>query len=196
MEQGITYPSLSGTAAEFDTSGTVGYAGVLWINPIIGQNSTQGLTDPDKTLVPTLNNFTYEADFYVTNVSVTQALEFDIAMYYSGNALFWGTQCAELGDKNWDYLDNATKHWISTGFPCNLVDGWNHVTLQFRRLTGDELQYSSITLNGISAYVNETSPSHAVPTSWYGIDLNYQMDGDKTQASNTTFVDNLTLTYW
>jgi hypothetical protein len=196
MEQGISSTSLSGDATEFDTSGTVGYAVVLWINPIIGQFSTQGIPDPGETIVPTLNNFTYDADFYVTNASITQALEFDVAMYYGGNALFWGTQCAELGDKNWDYLNNATKKWTSTGFPCNLEDGWNHLTLQFRRLPGNELQYSSITMNGVTAYVNETSLPYTVPTSWYGIDVNYQMDGNKTQASNTTYLDNLTLTYW
>jgi hypothetical protein len=196
MEQGIKGTSLSGDATEFDISGKKGYAGVLWINSIIGQYSTQGLPDPEETLVPTLNNFTYDADFYVTDASITQALEFDVAMYYGGNAWFWGTQCAELGDGNWDYLNDATKHWVSTGFPCNLVDGWNHLTLQFRRLPDNELQYSSITMNGVTAYVNETSAPHTVPRSWYGINVNYQMDGDKTQASNTTYIDNLTLTYW
>jgi hypothetical protein len=51
-------------------------------------------------------------------------------------------------------------------------------------------------MNGVTAYVNETSLPYTVPTSWYGIDVNYQMDGNKTQASNTTYLDNLTLTYW
>jgi hypothetical protein len=196
MEQGITGTSLSGNATEFDTWGTVGYAGVLWINSIIGQYSTQGLPDPEKALVPSLNNFTYDTDIYVTDASITQALEFDVAMYYGGTALFWGTQCVEPGVGNWDYLNDATKHWVSTGVPCGLENGWNHLTLQFRRLPGNELQYSSITMNGITAYVNETSAPRGVPASWYGIDVNYQMDGDKTQASNTTYLDNLTLTYW
>jgi hypothetical protein len=196
MEPGNPDPTLSGNATEFDTSGTVGYAGVLWINSVTGQLSTQGTTDSGETLVSTFNNYTYDTDFYVTNALITQALEFDVAVYFGGVKMFWGTQCVELGSKHWDYVDNVTKHWVSTGFPCNLEDGWNHLTLQFRRLPGNELQYSSITLNGVTAFVNDTSGPGTVPTSWYGIDVNYQMDGDKTQASNTTYLDNLTLTYW
>ena len=198
MTEGITNPSysLSGNSTEFDTSGTKPYAVVLWVDPVIGAYSTQGLPDKSQTLIPTLNNFTYDADVYVTNVGITQALELDVAMYFGGNALFWGTQCAPLGDHDWDYLNNVTKKWVSTGFECGLVNGWNHVTWQFRRLPGNELQYSSITLNGVASYVNETSAEYTVPTSWYGITVNYQMDGNKTQASNTTYVDNLTLTYW
>jgi hypothetical protein len=196
MTPNIASPSLSGDATEFDTNGTVPYAVVLWVNPVIGQYSTEGLPDKNETLIPALNNFTYDADFYVTNAQITQALEFDVAMYYSGNAMFWGTQCAMLGDQDWDYLNNVTQKWVSTGFPCSFVNGWNHVTWQFRRLPGNQLQYSSITLNGVAAYVNETSAEYTVPTSWYGITVNYQMDGNKAQASNTTYVDNLTLTYW
>jgi hypothetical protein len=197
MTQGITSPSESGDATEFTTTATTPYADVLWVNPVIGQFSTEGLPDKNQTIIPNLYNFTYDSDFYVTNAAATQALEFDVADYIDGLAMFWGTQCANLGDGTWVYLNDVTKQWISTGFPCNFVDGWNHVTLQFRRLAGNELQFSSITLNGVTAYVNETSAPYTVPSSWYGITVNYQMDGFfKHTSTNTTYVDNLTFTYW
>jgi hypothetical protein len=197
MTPGISSPSLSGNATEFTTTGTVPYADVLWANPVIGQYSTEGLPDKSQTLIPSIFNFTYDADFYVTNAAVTQALEFDVADYINGLAMYWGTQCANLGDGNWDYLNDTTQKWASTGAPCNFTDGWNHVTLQFRRLTGNQLQWSSITLNGTTYWVNETSPSYTVPSSWYGITVNYQMDGVfKKVSTNTTYIDNLTLTYW
>jgi len=197
MTRGITSPSLSGDSTQFATKGSVPYADVLWVNPVIGQFSTEGLPDTGQTLIPSLHNFTYDSDFYVTNAAVTQALEFDVAVYINGLAMFWGTQCANLGDGNWDYLNDATQQWVSTGFPCNFADGWNHVTLQFRRLAGNELQWSSITLNGATAYVNETSAPYRVPSSWYGITVNYQMDGVfKALLNNTTYLDNLTFTYW
>jgi len=35
-----------------------------------------------------------------------------------------------------------------------------------------------------------------VPSSWYGITVNYKMDGNYNQSANTTYLDNLSLTYW
>jgi hypothetical protein len=110
--------------------------------------------------------------------------------------MFWGTQCNHLGDGDWDYLNNVTQKWVSTGVACNLVKGWNHLTLQVQRESGNSLLYQSITFNGSTATINATSAPFAVPSSWYGITVNYQMDGNYKQTSNTTYLDNLSLTYW
>jgi hypothetical protein len=196
MTQGITSPSLSQNATEFSTSGSVPYAVVLWVNPVIGQFSTQGLPDTNQTILPNAHNFTYDADFYVTDSSVTWALEFDVAWYMNGVAEYWGTQCNPLGDGDWDVLNDVTQKWVSTGNPCSFVNGWNHVTIQNQRLAGNTLLYSTITLNGVTSDINLTYASYSVPSTWYGITVNYQMDGNSVQASNTTYLDNLTLTYW
>jgi hypothetical protein len=196
LKSGISNPSLSGNAAEFDTAGTKPYAVVLWVNPVIGAYSTQGLPDKARTLVPSLHNFTYDTDFYVTNAPYTHALEFDVAMYTNGVGMFWGTQCAQGGDKNWDLLDKGGKDWVNSGVPCNYVDGWNHLTLQFHRQPDNSLLYKSLTLNGVVTNLNVTYAPQKVPSNWYGITVNYQMDGDKYQDTNTTYLDNLTLTYW
>jgi hypothetical protein len=193
---GITSPSESGDATQFNTSGTTPYGVVLWYNPVIGQFSTQGLPDLNHTLVPSLHNFTYDTDVYVTNAAVTQALEFDVAMYMSGIKMFWGTQCDHLGDGNWDVLNNVSPAWVSTGVHCSLLNGWNHITLQFQRESNNDLLYQSITLNGVTSNINETYAPATAPASWYGITVNYQMDGNYNQAANTTYLDNLTLTYW
>jgi hypothetical protein len=163
---------------------------------VIGQFSTQGLPDLNHTLVPSLHNFTYDTDVYVTNAAVTQALEFDVAMYMSGIKMFWGTQCDHLGDGNWDVLNNVSPAWVSTGVHCSLLNGWNHITLQFQRESNNDLLYQSITLNGVTSNINETYAPATAPASWYGITVNYQMDGNYNQAANTTYLDNLTLTYW
>ncbi len=196
MTQGITNPSLSGNATQFSTSGTVPYSVVLWENPVLGQLSTQGLPDKDRTLIPTLYNFTYDGDFYLTDTAFTHALELDVAMYLNGVGMFWGTQCDQGGDGDWDVLDKGGKGWVSTGIPCSFADGWNHFTLQFQREAGNKLLYHSITLNGVTTDINVTYNPNTVPSSWYGVTVNYQMDGDKYQDPNTTYLDNLTLTYW
>lgn len=196
MTQNIAAPSLSGNAAQFSTTGTVPYAVVLWENPVIGQFSTQGLPDKGHTLIPTLNNFVFEGDFYLTNTAYTHALELDVAMYLNSTGMFWGTQCSQGGDGNWDILDKGGKGWTSTSVPCAYTEGWNHFSLQFHREPGNKLLYQSITLNGVTNQINVTVNPITVPSSWYGITVNYQMDGDRYQDPNTTYADNLTLSYW
>lgn len=196
LAQGISSPSLSGNATQFNTSGTTPYGAVLWYNPVIGQFSTQGLPDENHTLIPSLHNFTYYTDLYVTNASVTQVLEFDVSMYLNGTGMFFGTQCNHLGGGEWDVLNNVTQQWDSAGVPCTLVNGWNHLALQFQRGSGNTLLYQSITLNGVTYNISKTYAPFEVPTSWYGITVNYQMDGNYEESANATYLDNLSLTYW
>ena len=197
MSQGIKSISLSGNATQFNLGGTVPYSDVLWSLPLIGQYSTQGLPDSGKTLLPTLHNFTYDAWFYVTNATASQALEFDINMYMSGVGMTWGNQCRIAGGNEWDIWDNVNGAWVPTGVACNpTIGGWNHVTIQAQREADNSLLFQSIELNGVTANINKTYPPFAVPQSWYGITVNYQMDGNFSQTADTTYLDNFTFTYW
>jgi hypothetical protein len=197
MTQHVKSPSLGGNATRFNIGGTTPYSDVLWSNPVLGQNTTQGLPDLAHTLLPTLHNFTYDAYVYVTDASVTQVLEFDISMYMNGAGMIWGTQCNNLGGKEWDIWDNLKAKWVSTGTACNLIsNGWNHVTIQAQRGSGNALLYESITMNGVTANINKTYASFVVPVGWWGMTLNYQMDGNHKQSANTTYLDNFSFTYW
>jgi hypothetical protein len=104
MHPGITSPSLSGNATQFDIGGTRPYGDALFAAQLIGPDSPQ-LPDADHTLVPTLHNFVYDSYFFVTDASITQALEFDINMYLNGVGMTWGHQCNHLGDGDWDILE-------------------------------------------------------------------------------------------
>jgi hypothetical protein len=196
----VSSPSLSGNATQFTlggSSGTAPWGDVLFSLPVLGQFSTQNLPDTGHTVLPSLHNFTYDAYFYVTNVSITQVLEFDINMYMNGVGMLWGNQCNNLGGKGWDIWDSVNSRWVSTGVACNLINnGWNHVTIQAQRGSGNSVIYQSITLNGSTANINTTYPSFTVPVSWWGVTVNYQMDGNSVQAANTTYLDNVSLTYW
>jgi hypothetical protein len=195
MWQGVSGPDNYGKSTEFKTHGSKPYAVVLWFNQVIGADSSEGIHDDDRTLLPSLHNFTYDTDFYVSDRSVTQALEFDVSMYMDSIGMFFGTECAPLGDGNWDMLDNQTQKWSDTGIPCRFQNGWNHLTLQFQRESGNKLLYKSVTLNGVTTGINRTYAPFKVDSSWYGITVNYQMDGDSKQAPNTTYLKNLSLTY-
>lgn len=195
MTMHVKSPSLSGNATKFTISGTKDYADALFSNPIMGQRSLL-IPDTGETLIPTLHNFTYDADFYVTNAAITQALEFDVNMYLDSTGMEWGTECNHLGDGAWDVWDNVNAHWNSTGAPCKFVNGWNHVTITVQRESNNDLLYKTIALNGVTYNIDRTYPPFQVPASWYGMTVNYQMDGNYDMAPNTTYLDNFSLTYW
>lgn len=197
MAQQISSPSLSGNATQFNLGGTIPYSDALWTNPVIGQNTTQNIPDTSQTLLPTLHNFTYDAEVYVTNFPVTQNIELDINMYMNGVGMIWGTQCDHLADGDWDIWNNVSASWISTGIACNLNNNaWNHVTIQVQRELNNNLLYQSITQNGVTYNINQTFAPFSVPSAWWGLTLNYQMDGNYVQAANTTYLDNFSLAYW
>lgn len=195
MTTHVKSPSKSGNSTKFTLGGTTDYADALFSNPIMGDRS-QLIPDTGHALVPTLHNFTYDADFYVTSAAITQSLEFDVNMYLDGDGMEWGTQCNHLGDGAWDVWDNVNAHWNSTGAPCKFVNGWNHVTITVQRVANNNLLYKTITLNGVTYNINRTYPPFSVPAQWYGMTVNYQMDGNYKLSANTTYVDNLKLTYW
>jgi hypothetical protein len=191
---GISNPSKSGNATEFEVSPRLPGADVLFTAGLIGTVSPQ-IPDADHKLLPTLHNFTYNADFYVTDASVTSALEFDVSLWMEGiTGMTFGTQCSHY-DGDWDVWNNATGQWTRTGIPCQFVNGWNHVTVQFRRQTNNDTRYQSITLNGKTYTINKEFPPMTAPKGWWGLAANYQMDSDAQGTPMTTYVDNLSITY-
>ena len=196
MKQGIASPSLSGNATQWNLGGTTPYADVLFYNQLIGTASTQGMPDFGHSLVPSLHDFTYDAWFYVTDGAHTQAMEFDINWFMNSVGITWGTECRIEGGNEWDVWNNVSAHWEPTGFACHpLTNAWNHVTVVAQRGAGNTVIYKSITLNGVTNNINRTYAPFWVPASWYGITVNYQMDGDQHQTAITSYADNFSLTY-
>jgi len=195
MKQHESSPSMSGNSTQFWLGGTHAYADVLFTLPLIGTNSSQGMPDTDHKIIPTLHNFTYDVYFYMGNVSVSQVLEFDINQYFNKMGFVYGHQCRIAGGHEWDIWDNVNKHWVHTGVACNPVsNGWNHVTLEVERTSDDKMLYKTITFNGTTHTINQTY-GHYDSGDWYGVGVNFQMDGNSKQTDYNTYVDKFTFTY-
>jgi hypothetical protein len=196
MNQGVQSPSISGAAAKFSIGGTTPYADVLWTNPLIGDFSSQGLLDSNRSIIPNVHNFTYDVYFYSSDLTPSQALEFDINQYFNSMGFTWGHQCRIAGGYEFDVWDNIGGKWIPTGVPCKPVNNsWNHLTLQVQRTWDNWLLYHSITFNGVTTVIDRYFPPFSVGN-WYGVTANYQMDGNYRQSPYTVFVDKLNLIYW
>ena len=195
MAQGITSPSMSGDSTQFNLGGTTVYGDVLFNNHLIGDFSSQGMPDTSHTLVPMYHNFTYDVYFYTTSLALSQALEFDINQFFNNLAFTWGHECRIAGGNEWDIWDNVNQHWVPTGIPCYPNNNaWNHLTIQVQRTPDNQLLYQSITLNGVTSPVNQYNNAGST-AGWYGVTINYQMDGNYGQSPYTVYLDDLTFTY-
>lgn len=195
MAQNIQSPSMSGEATEFTLGGDTPYWDVLFNNHLIGTDSSQGMPDNNHTLVPTYYNFTYDVYFYGSNLGAAQALEFDINQFFDNLGFIWGHECRIAGGNEWDVWDNVNQKWVPTGLACNPVNNsWNHLTIQVQRTSNNQLLYKSITLNGVTGTVNRYYNPGSAP-GWWGITINYQMDGNYEQSPYAVYLDELTFTY-
>lgn len=196
MLQKQTSPSRDGDATKFSIGGHTQYADALWNNHLIGDFSSQGLPDYSKTLVPSLHNFVYDVWFYGSNLGASQALEFDINQFFNGWGFIWGQECRIAGGHMWDTWDNVNQHWVSTGVPCNPVsNAWNHLIIQVQRTSSNQLLFKSITLNGVTHNLNIIR-NHGWASGWYGVTVNYQMDGNSIQQGYSVSLDDLRFSYW
>ncbi|MEY2413783.1 MAG: hypothetical protein QOD84_2389 [Acidobacteriaceae bacterium] len=195
MNPGVASPSVSGNATQTSIGGSTPYSDVLWNNHLIGDFSSQGLPDFSKKLAPSLHDFTYDVDFFVPNIQTSQALEFDINQFVNGQSFIWGHECRIAGGHQWDTWDNRRQVWVPSGVACNPVsNAWNHLSIHVQRTSDNHLLFNSITLNGQTAVLNRyDSPT---PTNWYGVTINYQIDGNFAQQPYNVFLDNLNFTYF
>jgi hypothetical protein len=194
-EQGIANPSMTGKASQYNIWGSGPFWDVLFNNHLIGDLSSQGMPDSNHTIVPNLHNFTYDVYFFGANLGTSEALEFDINQFFNGMGFIWGHECRIAGGHVWDIWDNINKRWVSTGIPCYPNNkAWNHLTIQAQRTWDNKLQYQSITLNGVTHTLNRYYSPGPAP-GWYGVTINYQMDGNSVQAPYSIFLDQLTFTY-
>jgi hypothetical protein len=74
-------------------------------------------------------------------------------------------------------------------------NSWNHLTIKVQRTSSNQLLYQSITLNGVTSNLNWTYGHGSAPSDWWGVTINYQMDGNYDQASYDVYLDELTFTY-
>src|SRR5207253_6539852 len=98
-------------------------------------------------------------------------------------------ECRIAGGHQWDVWDNPNQKWHPTGIPCNPINGWNHVVIQVQRTASDQLLFKSITFNGVTSNVNYVS--NPISTTWYGVTINYQQDGNYAQQPYSIWLDKL-----
>jgi hypothetical protein len=181
MTENVLSPALDGKAAQFNLGGSTPYSDALWWKQLGGNNA--------------IKNFTYDVNFYITNSTAPQALEFDVNQSNNVYKFIFGTQCNIKDGAQWDVWGNAAGNWIHTGIPCTAPAAytWHHLTWQLQR-TATQVIYVSLTYDGVTHYVNRTYPTR--PNNVSEINVAFQMDGDSKQTDYSAWLDKVSLTYW
>jgi hypothetical protein len=181
MQQNQVSPSLSGSSVKFNIAGTTPFSDALWWKQLGGDNAAK--------------NFKYDLDFYITNPSVSQALEFDVNQSNGVHKFIFGTQCDLKGAKAWDVWTGAAGHWLSTGIACPVFSAftWHHLTWEFQR-TDTQVIFITMTIDGAKHFVNKTFTANNSGST--ELNVAFQMDGDSGQHAYSTWLDNITLVYW
>ena len=193
--QGITSPAVGTVSTRFDVGGEVPYSDALFVNHLVGDGTTQNLPDRDGTLMNTIRHMVYDVYIYSDHIERAHAIEFDLGLNVSGRAMMFGTQCRTEANKVWSVWDQPNHKWVDTPIPCGIQDGkWTHVTVKFYRSSDNHQTYESITQNGQTYNLGWTYNS--IPSAWHGLVTNFQLDGNKTQADYSVFLDKLNISYY
>jgi hypothetical protein len=186
MKQWESSPSLDGKTTEFHIESGPAYSDVLWWKQLTTNYTT----------VNDAHHFVYDTYFYLKNPSAAQNLEFDVNQFINGKSFIFGTQCNIRGGHVWDVWNNVKKSWVSTGIYCATPSAytWHHVVIAVERTWDNKLHYISIALDGNTHYINWYYDP--ISTSWQGITVNFQMDGDYAGTAYSTWIDKLKLTWW
>ena len=188
MTQNQSSPSMDGRSMKFYAGGSTPYTDYLFHKQLVSESQ---LSKNRAT-----HHFIYDTYMYVQDPTVPQNIEWDINQFVDGKSYIWGTQCAWRSTHTWDIWDNINNRWVNTGIYCALPKAyaWNHVVLEMERTSDNKLHYISVSLNGAKHILNKYySPKS---TSWSGITVNYQLDGNNTMQHYSTWLDKFNLTIW
>ncbi|MCI0348763.1 MAG: hypothetical protein L0Z53_05000 [Acidobacteriales bacterium] len=183
MAQFQTTPSLDGSSIDFFLGGATPYAAALWWKQL-GANDT-------------VRFFTYEMDFFFTNLAAIQALEFDVNQSIGGKKYIFGTECNLKGNQQWRVWDYSLR-WMSTGIPCTTQmmapNKWHNLKWEFERTLSGKTRFIAVTLDGVRKVVERYGTPQ--PVSVRELNVAFQMDGNSTMTDYHVWVDRVKLTAW
>jgi hypothetical protein len=182
MAQFQTTPALDGASTEFFVGGTSPYGAALWWKQLGAIDSA--------------SHFVYDMNFYFTDATAPQALEFDVNQSVNGKKFIFGTECDFHGARTWRVWD-TTLHWQDTGVSCTAAQTakvWHSLRWEFERTSDSRMRYIAVTIDGVRRVVNRYYQPKA--SSVRELNVAFQMDGNSTMVDYHVWVDKVKLSAW
>jgi len=182
MAQGVSNPSLSGSAADFYVNGGPGYTGGYYF-----------IEQP--TIPNPVSYLRYDFDLFVPGqyANAPQAIEFEVQQTTNGNTYNFAWQ-ADYASNSWRVFNFTTKQWESTGIALQRFapDTWHHISAVFHA-AGTQAIHDSLTVDGQTMGANITHQATATGTR-LEFTAGFQVDLDSQSTPYHVFVDNMKVT--
>jgi hypothetical protein len=191
----VTSPSLDGTSARF----TLRYPWPSYANALWWKDELMGAGD--HATISTLHGFTYDLYYYIKKPRFSQALEFDLTQTICNDnpctatskstRYKYGTECNQNAGV-WRIWNGTA--WVSTGITCRMpAYTWNHLHFEFARTSTNQVQFISLTANGVKHYLDGIYPPITINAPADDFNADFQMDGDFYGHPYDTWIDEMTL---
>lgn len=182
MSQGISSPSLSGSAADFYVSGGPPYTGGYYF-----------IEQP--TIPNPVSYLRYDLDLFIPGefANAPQAIEFECQQTTNGNTYNFAWQ-ADNASNMWRVFNYTTKEWEGSGIPLQrfAANTWHHISAVFHA-AGTHAVHDSLTVDGKTIGVNISH--QATPTgTLLEFTAGFQVDLNASSTPYHVYVDNMTVT--
>jgi hypothetical protein len=187
LTQNVASPSLDGAAAQFAFQQTTAFSEVLWEN-MLPYNGT-------------LSRYTLYLDVFLTDATAPQALEFGVSHAVGGNDYPFKFQCDFKDSKLWRVWDELNQQWLNTTASCAAsqfpASSWVHLSFDFQRTTGNQLNYQQFTIasdaNGVATTSINLNTNTSTETNI--IEAHFKQDGSSTASSSySVWIDKMNVT--
>ncbi|PYY13380.1 MAG: hypothetical protein DMG61_09465 [Acidobacteria bacterium] len=182
MTQGISNPSLSGSAADFYVNGGPAYTGGYYF-----------IEQP--TIQNPVSYLRYDFDLFVPGqyANAPQAIEFECQQTTNGNTYNFAWQ-ADYDSNTWRVFNFTTKQWEGTAIPLQRFapDTWHHISAVFHA-AGTQAIHDSLTVDGQTMGANISHQATATGTR-LEFTAGFQVDLNSSSTPYHVFVDNLRVT--
>ena len=182
LTQGISNPSLSGSAADFYVNGGPAYTGGYYF-----------IDQP--TFANPVTYLRYEFDLYVPAqfVDAPQALEFECQQTTNGDTYNFAWQ-ADYASNSWRVFNYTTKEWEGTGIPLQRFtpNTWHHISALFHA-AGTQAIHDSLTVDGQTVNANISHQATHTGTR-LEFSAGFQVDLNAASTPYHVYVDNLKAT--
>lgn len=185
MIRGITFPTLSGSSAEFKIGGTQPYANGYWY--INHQAPTKAFS-----------SLRYEFDLYIPSgmENAPQAIEFEVQQKLGGRIYNFAWQAVYPGGR-WRVFNYTTRVWEDSGlaFVRFTAATWHHIIAEFHDDSATHIAYhDALTIDGVRHPLKITHLG--TPTSTGTKFTNaFQLDLNGSATDYKVYVDNMKITY-
>lgn len=176
-----TGTSQDGSSARFTYTGGV-FGSATWRAPLATDYSNAGEMSLDFLS-------------FITNPTVSQALEVHAIQQVNGFFYPFKMQCDFQGSGLWRVYDPPTDTWVATNVNCVVftANSWDHFTLHFHR-SGTQLVYDDVAING-STYPFNVTTNAIQQAGNNSMTAEVTLIGDGSGTAYSWWLDELSLTF-